>query len=258
LAQKENIKISKPSIPNKIWSVSGVTEHLGGVHATQQMLKDFPILPSSTVIDLGCGTGFTACLLAEKHPRRILALDLNPSSINSAKKRIQKKGLAGSIDLIHADMHQLPLQNNMADVVIAESVLVFSQLNLALAEIRRVLKNEGILADNEMILLQTPTPPLEDLLQNLLGIHTNTLKEWENRYRQAGFQVLHSSIYPLKLSDQFSSHLQVDGFANYLKAVAAGLSDRTLWRAFINRKILQAFLDFRSYIGYGLIVLKKS
>jgi arsenite methyltransferase len=172
LVKNENVKITGPYIPNKIWSVSGVTEHLGGVRATQQLLNACPILPTSTVIDLGCGTGFTACLLAEKQPRRILALDVNSSSLNSAQKRIHKKGFSDSVDMIQADMYRLPLKNNMADVVVTESVLVFSQLDYALAEIRRVLKNEGILADNEMILLKSPTPQLEDLLQNLLGIHT--------------------------------------------------------------------------------------
>jgi hypothetical protein len=68
---------------------------------------------------------------------------------------------------------------------------------------------------------------------------------------------LYSSIHHLKLSDQLSSHMQVDGLANYLKAVVVGLSDKTLWRTFINREILKAFLDFRSYIGYGMFVLKK-
>ncbi len=252
-----NLEKAKPSIPNKIWSVSGITEHLGGARATQQLLNYLPISPKSTVIDLGCGTGFTACLLAQRYPQRILALDLNSSSINSAQKRIQKMGYSDSIELIQADIHKIPIQNHQADVVIAESVLVFSQINLVLAEIRRVLKSEGILADNEMILLKTPTSQLEDLLKNLMGIQTFPLEGWKNNYEQAGFDVIHSSINHIKLRDQLSSHLQVDGISNYIKAVVVGLSDKTLWRSFINRKILQAFLDFRSFIGYGLFILKR-
>ena len=252
-----NLEKSKPTIPNKIWSVGGITEHLRGVRATQQLLNLCPIPPSSIVIDLGCGTGFTACLLARRHPQKILALDLNSSSIKSAQKRIQKEGFTDSIELIQANIQKIPIQNHQADVVIAESVLVFTQLNLALAEIRRVLKSEGSLADNEMILLKTPTPQLEDLLKNLMGIQTFSLEGWKNNYEQAGFDVIHSSINQLKLRDQLSSHLQVDGITNYLKAVVTGLSDKTLWRSFINRKILQAFLDFRSFIGYGLFILKR-
>jgi arsenite methyltransferase len=245
------------SIPNRIWSVGGITEHLGGVRATQQLLNACPILPSSTVIDLGCGTGFTAYLLAQRHPQRILALDLNSSSIDSAQKRINKKGYSDSIELIQADIQKMPIQNHQADVVIAESVLVFTKLNLALAEIRRVLKNGGFLANNEMILLKTPTPRLEDLLKELMGIHTFSRERWKNYYEQAGFNVIQSSVHHLNLRDQLSSHLQVDGLAKYLKAVVVGLSDKTLWRSFINRDILQAFLDFRSFIGYGLFILKK-
>ena len=143
-----NLEKAKPTIPNKIWSVGGITEHLGGVRATQQLLNLCPIPPSSIVIDLGCGTGFTACLLAKISPQRILALDLNSSSINSAQKRIQKKGYSDSIELIQTDIHKIPIQNHQVDVVIAESVLVFTQLNLALTEIRRVLKCEGILGDS--------------------------------------------------------------------------------------------------------------
>jgi SAM-dependent methyltransferase len=248
---------AKPSIPNKIWSVGGITEHLGGVRATQQLLNLCPIPPSSAVVDLGCGTGFTACLLAQRNPLRILALDLNSSSIKSAQKRIRKRGYSDSIELIQADIHKIPIQNHQADVVIAESVLVFTQLNLALAEIRRVLKIEGSLADNEMILLKTPTPQLEDLLQKKMGIQTFSLEGWKKHYAQAGFDVIHSSVHHLNLRDQLFSHLQVDGITNYIKAVVMGLSDKTLWRSFINREIFQAFLDFRSFIGYGLFILKK-
>ncbi len=257
MVTNEENKGSGFSIPNKIWSLGGITEHLGGVYATQKLLNASPILPASTVIDLGCGTGFTACLLAEKHPRQILALDFNPSSINSARNRIQKRGFSDLIEIIQADMHRLPLQNKTADVFVAESVLVFSHLELALAEIHRVLKKVGVLADNEMILLKSPPPQLEDLLGNLLGIHTFSDEGWKSQYEQAGFKIIHSSIYPLRLGDQFFSHLQVDGLFNYLKAMVAGLSDRTLWRTFINREILQAFLDFRRYMGYGLFLLKK-
>jgi SAM-dependent methyltransferase len=252
-----NFEKEKPSIPNRIWSVGGITEHLGGVRATYHLLNSLPISPATTVVDLGCGTGFTACLLAQRQLQRVLALDRNSSSMNSAQKRIQKMGYSNTIELIQADIQKIPIQDNQADVVIAESVLVFTQLNTALSEIRRVLKNDGFLADNEMILLKTPTPQLEDLLKNLMGIHTFSEEGWKNHFVQAGFNVVNSSIYHLKLSDQLSSHIQVDGLAKYLKAVVVGLSDKTLWHTFINREILQAFLDFRSYIGYELFVLNK-
>ena len=246
------------TIPKKIWTIGGVTEHLGGVRATRNLLQACQIISLSTVLDVGCGTGYSACLLAKSQPQRILAMDLNSTSLRSAQKRVVKEGYRERIDLLQADAHHIPLPDRSIDVTILESVLVFCDAPEALSEIRRVLKVGGRLGDNEMTLLKPPTDQLTHLLKDVMGVNPHLQNEWEEIYRKAGFEVMQASIGILKLSDQFSSHMKVDGLGNYLKAVIAGLSDKTLWRTFINREMWRAFMDFRDFIGYGTYVMKRA
>jgi hypothetical protein len=43
-----------------IWETGGPTEHLGGVPATERLLARCRIIGGQLVLDLGCGTGYTA------------------------------------------------------------------------------------------------------------------------------------------------------------------------------------------------------
>ena len=52
-------------VPFDIWQSGGMTEHLGGVAATRRLLELCSPLPGQRVLDIGCGTGYTACLLAK-------------------------------------------------------------------------------------------------------------------------------------------------------------------------------------------------
>ena len=57
------------SIPFNIWKTGGLTEHLGGVSATRRLLARCNLAPGQQILDLGCGTGYTACFLAQSQGR---------------------------------------------------------------------------------------------------------------------------------------------------------------------------------------------
>ena len=50
------------------WEKLGLTNHIGGIQATQRLIERCGITPGQYVLDVGCGTGYTACLLAKKIP----------------------------------------------------------------------------------------------------------------------------------------------------------------------------------------------
>lgn len=255
--QSRLIKLKHSSLPEKIWSVSGLTEHLGGVNATRQLLLFLPHQPGSVILDIGCGTGFTSCQLAGQGHAIVLAMDLNFGTLLKARDRIEREGFDSSIGLFCADATHLPLAGNSMDGAVSESVLVFTVLSESLDEIHRVLRSEGILADNELTYLENPPIRMENLLAELFGIHTFNRESWEETYRLAGFDQQISKIHKINLLDQAKSHLQVDGLGNYLKAIWVGLSDKMIRKTFFNKDMLAALMHFRKYIGYGLYVVKK-
>ena len=77
--------------PFDIWEKGGLTEHLGGVNATRRLLARCRLSAGQQILDVGCGTGFTACYLAKNYQVQVIALDINPRSITEARKRVSKQ-----------------------------------------------------------------------------------------------------------------------------------------------------------------------
>ncbi|HEU5102347.1 MAG TPA: methyltransferase, partial [Roseiflexaceae bacterium] len=63
--------------PFTIWATAGITEHMGGVGAIERLLDRCQVSSSQRVLDLGCGTGYTAALLAEYYHAWVTAFDIN-------------------------------------------------------------------------------------------------------------------------------------------------------------------------------------
>jgi len=116
------------------------------------------------VLELGCGTGiFTEKL--SKTGATITALDISPDLLNLAKKRI----IAENISFVLGDLENLEFADNSFDAIVGVSILHHVNLNTALKEIKRVLKNGGkvIFSEpnmlNPQIMIQKNIPFLRKL-----------------------------------------------------------------------------------------------
>ena len=90
------------------------------------------------VLDVGCGTGATAERLAALPGVRLVAVDLSPRFVEMTAER--------GIDARHADIQQLPFDDDSFDVVHAGWMLYHvPDLDRGLAEVRRVLRPGGTL-----------------------------------------------------------------------------------------------------------------
>ncbi|MCX7954406.1 MAG: class I SAM-dependent methyltransferase [Bacteroidales bacterium] len=97
-------------------------------------------------LDIACGSGYGTSYLA-KHAKYVYGIDIDSETINENKKIYKEK----NIQFIHADAHNIPLDNESIDVVVSfETIEHLYNANLFLKEIKRVLKKEG------MLLISTP------------------------------------------------------------------------------------------------------
>jgi len=107
-------------------------------------LIPFAELEGSDVLEIGCGTGVHARLLAEAGAR-LTAVDLTPTAIDLTKRRLEATGL--SADVREADAESLPFADASFDYVWSWGVIHHSEdTNRVLAEIARVLRPGGRLA----------------------------------------------------------------------------------------------------------------
>ena len=102
-----------------------------------------PLLPTppSRVVDLGCGTGSLAVLLAE-HGYQVSALDLSGSMVRLAEAKANAAGV--SIEFVHGDAAMPAFEPETFDVVLARHVLwVFENPDDVLAGWLRLLRPGG-------------------------------------------------------------------------------------------------------------------
>ena len=245
------------STPFAIWETGGITEHLGGVYATQRLLELCHITPGQAVLDIGSGTGYTSCHLAREDGARVVAVDITAKSVTETHRRAAKECLRDQVHVLRADAHHLPFSVHAFDTVIAESVLVFCQATQVVGEVHRVLKRGGVFGTNELTLLKPPPEGLATLLQNSLAIQSYQSDEWQSILARAGFVDVVAAVRRMSLREQLGSHIKVDGVRGYLSAMVKGLTDMKISRVFVNRAMLSAARKFVPFVGYGLYVGRK-
>ncbi len=107
-----------------------------------RMAKRLDIKPGSIVLDVGTGTGvFIPFLLREiGKGGRIIALDFAEKML----RRARAKGFNGNIDYLCADVTNIPLGDEIFDIIVCYSSFPhFPDKSGALAEMNRVIKRGG-------------------------------------------------------------------------------------------------------------------
>jgi SAM-dependent methyltransferase len=248
---------SEPAFPFTLWKRGGITEHLGGLPATRYLLDRCQPAAGARVLDVGCGTGYTATTLARNGDLLVVALDVMEEAMRSSASRAAAVGLGDHMGLVQGDALRLPFVNDSLDCILAESILVFCPAATVAAEFWRCLRPGGCVAVNEFTLLRPAAPALERLLQRL-GVRTYDEAGWRRLLMDAGFVDVASAVRPISLRVQMSSHLRVDGLRGYLDSARRALAEPAIRQGFLNREMLAAFRQFRQDVGYGLYTATRS
>lgn len=122
-----------------------------GSDATSRLLLSLAgALPERPrVLDLGCGPGRSALLLAAEAGAEVTAVDLHEPFLDELRSHARDRGLAGSLTTVHADMGELPYPDGSFDLVWAESSAYSIGFDAALRVWRRLLTPGGTLVLTE-------------------------------------------------------------------------------------------------------------
>jgi ubiquinone/menaquinone biosynthesis C-methylase UbiE len=100
--------------------------------------------PGDRVLDVGCGTGIVARLVAPAAGAngKVVALDLNPHMLEVARSAAARDDV--DIEWHEGRAEQLPFPDGSFDLVLSQFALMFfADRRAALAEMRRVLRADG-------------------------------------------------------------------------------------------------------------------
>ncbi|RMG63552.1 MAG: class I SAM-dependent methyltransferase [Calditrichaeota bacterium] len=91
--------------------------HIRGVEAVRDLAGLLGLPPGSRVLDLGCGLGGPARLMAAEFGWRVTGVDLCADFVQAARRLSRRVGLAKALHFLVADATRLPLTGSWARAV---------------------------------------------------------------------------------------------------------------------------------------------
>lgn len=222
-----------------------------------------PWLPNRgdlTVVDLGCGTGFFADILASRY-QQVIGLDISTKMLNFAKENRNKE-----IAWVEADAYKLPFATHSIDMIYSNLMIQWcDNLDVVYQEIFRVLKPGGLfifttLIDGTLFELKSSWAQVDD------DKHVIDFKS--DKYLTSLFNSHQSKIIEENCQDIILEYENVLHLARELKGLGAnqvpkksgkGLAGKEKWQ-----KMMASYQDFlepndiypATYKVYSAMVVK--
>jgi len=234
----------------------GVTKHDGGSKATSELIELCQIGEGKHVLDVGCGTGRTACLLAKEHGCTVVAIDISEKMLDWSKERAREEGVENRVVFRVADATNLPFEDNTFDAVICESVMAFVRdKQKAINEYVRVTKTGGYIGFNESTWITLPpTELIESIASTIEEVEILTADGWKQLVESAGLRDVVVRPYKLSLLGLVVDRIRLIGLKRILRAWYLAITHPT-YRSVIKK--MQTPKSLFEYYGYGIYVGRK-
>jgi len=235
--------------------------HPGGFEATNKLIKFLKITSDSKLIDIACGKGTTAILIAEKYGCNVVAIDIDKKLIEDAKYLTKKKELENKITYYVGDALKLPFNDNEFDVAISQAMLVLVDDKVkAIQEANRVIKKGGTAGWLELSWKKEISKDFIEEVSTVICAYcmtnVSTFDGWEKTFIDAGINNL--KVIPLDFnpnSGGFIGMMKDEGFFNSLSIMFNIMTNKEIKNRI---KIMNKFFKENSEVfGCGIYYFKK-
>lgn len=211
------------------------------------------INPASTVLDMGCGYGETASLLAAEFRCKVTAVDKNPDSIEMARKLAAERHISHLITFETADILECNYEKKPFDLVLAEGgIFSFLDRKKGLRLASSWLPQNGWLGFSDLVFLSKQIP------QEVRSIFEDAsyAYESENSYRSLvmaeGFEIQVMCLVPPSGWDNYYAHM-----ARRLEDSKGIFADMKVKRTFHREIDIFYRLEGLKYVGYLFCMARK-
>ena len=179
------------------------------------------IKPGDVVVDLGSGAG-NDCFVARAETGetgRVIGLDMTPAMIDRARLNTKTLGFT-NIEFVYGDIEDMPLAENLADVVVSNCVMnLVPDKQKAFSETYRILKPGGHFSISDIVLKGELPGSLQRDAELYVGCVSGAIQKdaYLQLVEQAGFtNIIVQKEREIALPDEvLRNYLSNDEIADY-------------------------------------------
>lgn len=133
-------------------TILGDSFHPGGAELSARLVRGLHLPPKSRVVDVACGIGTTARLMADEFGLDVVGLDASAANVARAEDMFREDP-ADTAAFVTGDAAALPFPDDSFDAVVCEcAVSTFADQDRVVAEFARVLKPGGVVGITDMVI----------------------------------------------------------------------------------------------------------
>ena len=225
----------------------------GSTKRAFQMLDGLSECPE--ILDVGCGTGAQALVLAELISGKITALDNHTPFIDILKRKVRQERLEERIHCVVGDMAAMNFRAESYDVIWSEGAANIMGFSNALKSWKALLKPKGYLVVSELVWFKKETP--QEIKDYFAGAYPD-MKYYQDIHtiiRSAGYGMI--DYFPLPSKSWWT---------DYYTPAEKKLAE--MRREYQSKKDAQSIFDsfqleidmyrkYSEYYGYGFYIMRK-